>query len=472
MAVNRSILFRIDESKIQRIMYKSKIHCREFDKQLSDKTRNRIFERTLRLNNNLYDTNTNDIGDMFIKQRWSLQNYDKVNLPIVIGHVDGRKFSQRNNKYLWVMDLPIKMPFSQIKIPIEFSQFTDFFKRSIQFERLINPDFEKCYANLCIDQRPVLPNNYQRRPGWHADSFITKSTHLQYNNNSFSPPMDTVYLAYDCLATEFNKSIFSFSKDVDNHSNDAVLQHFDKMAKPKNVITFPPYTILKMDPRSVHRVQMNNSTRTIDRTFIKLTFTTEIFNRLGNDHNYLFNYNWPLFQRTMERNNSSLFNGLFDESQHKEISKEQLETLFSSCSSSLIENSTFDTTIHKVVKIGDVHIQPTYEGELLLTNENNTFITCNTAKAGEHKITNLNNGTQYFLSMDKIMNFYDLSEISKGIVKPKSIIGHAIKIKSQIKILAPWNAYQYLYPNDYIIKKGNDIYGIKNSDFSRCYKLI
>lgn len=477
---DRGAFFKLDESKIKKISCLHKVNCKDFDKQLSGETRNKIFEKTHKLNklNKYFPENE----DPFVKHTWSLRNFDKINLPIIIGHVNNKKFSSRggsdNDKYLWIMDFPIKMPYSQIKIPTEFSQFTDFFRKSIQFERMINPDFEKCYANLCIDQRPVSPNGYQRRPGWHADSFITKNTHLQYKNEFFSPPMDTVYLAYDRLATEFNKGTFGFTKNVNNHSNDEVLDHFDKMAKSENVITFPNYTILKMDSRCVHRVQMNSTNESIDRTFLKLTFTTDIFNRLGNDQNYLFDYNWPLFQRTVKRNNSSLFNGFFDESQYKEIEKEQLERLFLETnnidSGGLHQiSNVFEKQQYKILKVGNVRIQPTYEGELLLSDdENNTFITYNTAKIGDYKITNLNNNTQYFLSTNKVNQFYDMFNISKGVIKPKQVIGTAIKIKKYIKLLAPWNAYQYLHPGDYIIKKSGDIYGIKESDFLKCYRVI
>jgi hypothetical protein len=463
MAIPRSILFKLDESKIKKILYNDKIMCKAFDKQLSYGDRNRIFEKVLKYNK--FNTN---LENTFIKQKWSLQQYNKEHLPTVIGQVNKKMFSKRDNKYLWVMDMPIKLPFSQICIPNEFSQFTDFFKTVIQFEKMINPNFDQTYAYLCIDQRQVEPNGFQRRPGWHADSFITKNTHLQYNEN-FSPVMDTVYLAYDCLATEFNKGPFSFPKSVDNHSNDAVLQHFESSAKSHNIITFPNHTILKMDPCCVHRVQMNNTNFIIDRTFIKLTFTTEIFNRLGNDHNKLFDYNWPLFQRGMERNNSSLFNGFFDESQYISVDKDKLMNIFKN--NNIYD--MFEKQIYKIKKIGSVHIKPSYEGELLLTKDtNNDFITHNIAKQGDYKITNLNNGTQYFLPMKKVLEFYNIFNISNGIIEPKNITAYAIKVKKHIKILAPWNSFQYCNPGDFIIKKNNDIYLIKQSDFVKCYQLI
>lgn len=469
MKLSRETLFKLNENHIKKILYDKAITCVAFDTPLSHIERNELFERVIKLNKN------NDLNDVLTKQAWSIRHYDKMNLPIIIGNVNERSFGARfqRDKYLWAMDMPIKLPFSQVKVPIEFSQFTDFFKSAIQFERMINPNYDKSYAYVCIDQRPVESRGYQRRPGWHADSFITKYTNSQYNE-SCSPIMDTVYLAYDCLATEFHKGPFSFPNSVDIHSNDAVLGHFEEIASAapdSDIVVFPNHTILKMDPRCVHRVQMNETNCTLDRTFIKLTFTTEIFNRLGNDHNKLFDYNWPLLGRGMERNNSSLSNGFFDESKYIFVDNIQLANMFKLIHFDFdFDSDIAEKKIHKIHKTGLVHMQPSYEGELLVTEDtNNIFITHNVAKLGDYKITNINNGTQYFLSGKKVFEFYDVHSILDGIIIPKPIVAHAIQIKKHIKIFAPWNTYQYLCPGDFIVKKNDDVYGIKQNDFQKCY---
>src|SRR5580693_3849845 len=76
---DRGAFFKLDESKIKKISYTDKILCKDFDKQLSDETHNKIFERTLKLNKNLP---VNE--DPFTKRTWSLRHFDKVNLPIII----------------------------------------------------------------------------------------------------------------------------------------------------------------------------------------------------------------------------------------------------------------------------------------------------------------------------------------------------------------------------------------------------
>ena len=173
----------------------------------------------------------------------------------------------------------------------------------------------------------------------------------------------------------------------------------------------------------------------------------------------------------MDRNNSSLLNGFFDDSKYIEVAAGDVKKLFDDQSFNLPE--IFDTSSPvKLIKIGSVKIQNSFEGELLMTrDEDNTFITYNTAKAGDFKITNLNNGSQYFLTMKKVQDYYDTSKISDGKLLKHVLAGH-LRLKKHIKILASWNNYQYLQPGDYVIKKLDDVYGIKKSDFVKCYQII
>jgi hypothetical protein len=515
---DRAKLFRLDMNKIKKILYKDTIShdlnklCTNY--QSKDKSeyqsedRKKMYDKIINLNqnNHLYNDIPHGLpsvvpSDYFIKQTWSLDHFKKPNLPTIIGHVDHKislikdNLRLRNEKYLWLMDLPLKMPCSQIKIPIELSQFTDFFKISIEFERLINPDFDKSYAYLCVDQRPVLPNNYQRRPGWHVDSLVTKYTNFKSNN---FPIMDTIYLTYDCLATEFNKSVFEFPQNpiFDKDSDEEVSRHFDNTAEMKNIIEYPKYTVLKMDSRCVHRVQINNTSKTIDRTFVKLIFSTEMFNRFGNDHNYLFDYNWSLYPRNIGPNTSTVFDKQYlpsvdlqglpsvyqktinDSLQYVEIFPDQLKKLFHK-NDSKQSHHCFDNNFHQVNKKNPVKVQPAHEDEILKSNDYGNMEKYNVANIDDYKITNLNDNTQYFLSLKKIHEFYDVSQMVNGVSDSVSIIVPkqnlttiATRVLKHVRIFTPWHAHQYLRPGDYVVKKKDDIYGIKCDYFEKNYQFV
>src|SRR5437762_3375527 len=104
MFFNRAKLFRLNENHIKRIHYKGKLVNRSIDRQLSANERKKIMERILKSTKN---KKHNEIDDLFIKKHWSIDHYKNINLPIVVGKVDKKRFSQRDEKYLWVMDLPI-----------------------------------------------------------------------------------------------------------------------------------------------------------------------------------------------------------------------------------------------------------------------------------------------------------------------------------------------------------------------------
>jgi len=373
------------------------------------------------------------------------------------------------DNFFWLLDLPIKMPHSNWSIPVELSQFSEFIKKSIAYETLINPNIQNCYAYLSIDQRPVKPTESQRRPGWHSDSFITNNTRPDIKQTNIE--MDSIYLAYNSIPTEFCTNSFTFNKTFDHHNNTDVLNHFDKIAAGKPIITYKPFTILQMGPECVHRVGYNTSNNTCQRTFIKLVFSTEIFNRLGNDHNYLLDYNWPLVPRTIERNNSNIKIFRSDDNKYIITAHHDLAEVFNHKPYPWAKKQ-----IIQAVRNSKISAYPAIPGELLQTNLNGDIITYNTAKNGDWKVKKLSNGTEYFLSSNQISTFYDYEQnfsIDQQIIfKPKPLIISTVEISMPIKIMTPWNHSQYLSPGDFLIKRNdNDIYGIAANNFKHDYFL-
>lgn len=439
---------------------------------------NSIFQHhknKLALVNHIFKLNPKkNVKQLFTKPYWNINLFNTKNTPVIIDNIEYKdKFSYKyNDKYHWILDLPIKMPGQPWAIPIELEQFSEFIIKSERFERLINNNIDNCYVYLCIDQRPVKPNESQRRPGWHSDSFITNKTHLDLDSKKVQT--DSIYLCYDTIPTEFSEAIFEFpssknKKQFDYNDNQQVLKFFEDKAQYNNIITYPNYNILKIGPECIHRVGFNQTNTIINRTFAKLVFSTEIFNREGNDHNYLYDYNWYMIPRTNERNNSSLMaetiNGI---SVNEYI---EINPLLVRFDNDHIDDNYF--IYHKKYKkINSVYAQPASPNEYLQTKINGYLTTTNYAKTSDWKIkTEL--GDEYLLSLDKLNEFYDYDNIKHKFVSKDNIIVDALLIKRPIKIKSPWLQIQYLDKGDYLVKRSSyDIYGVKKTNFNNSYIVL
>lgn len=461
---SNKLLFNIDSTNMVKITYDKALKL-NLGSHL-DITKKKSLSATLFQNNR-----DKTINELFKKQPWNIKMFSDKHLPIIAGTINNKyEFEKRNNNnFLWLLDLPIKMPGTNWKIPIELKQFTEFFTKSIEHEKLVNPNINNCYAYLSVDQRPVKPNESQRRPGWHSDSFITRNTRTDISKSNIE--MDTIYLTYNSIPTEFCEGPYIFDNTFDHHNNTEVLNHFDKVSFGKEIKTYSPFTILKMGPECIHRVGFNYGKTICQRTFIKLVFSTEIFNRIGNDHSYLFDYNWPLIPRTVERNNSNIITSK-DENAYITVSIDELNEAFDS-------NITYPWTNKQICqahRYTPVIAYPATEGELLKTGLDDTIMTYNTAKRGDWKVRKLSNCTEYFLSSEKMQQFYEFDFTNKNgelLFKPKPLKITAIQLISPIKIMAPWNHWQYLLSGDFIIKRSkNDIYGISKDNFLNDYRMI
>ena len=136
------------------------------------------------------------------------------------------------------------------------------------------------YMYLSVKKMHISAGQTANRPGWHIDGYGTK---------------DHNYIWSDCLPTEFVTGEFSLSE---NHS--LSLLQMEQQARGREVLTFPVGNLLLLESDSVHRVA--NCVQDCVRTFVKISVSTEKYNLKGNAHNYLFDYEWDMVDRVVERN--------------------------------------------------------------------------------------------------------------------------------------------------------------------------
>jgi hypothetical protein len=203
--------------------------------------------------------------------------------PIVIGEViSATKFSRKNN--IRVLDMPIKFPdLPDYRLPKELEQFDEVIAKMISYEHKINPHVNQYYAYLTVDQMEVPKDTYHRRPGCHTDGF-------QGARVKYKLPVSRTYISYDRSSPIFYPQ--GFKTDHLDEATDNFFLSFDEQADETAAITFDPYQILVMGAYTVHKSEKVNYD--MYRTFVRLHYDTQVFNRFGNTHNPLFSYNWQM----------------------------------------------------------------------------------------------------------------------------------------------------------------------------------
>lgn len=118
------------------------------------------------------------------------------------------------------------------------------------------------------------------RPGYHSDGFLTP---------------DVNYIWYNSVPTIFNTSEFKLTID-----DQISLTEMEEQALPENDITFPSYSVLRLNQYNIHRLAFPESAGV--RAFVKMSFSGDRYDLRGNSHNYLIDYHWPMRRRTATRN--------------------------------------------------------------------------------------------------------------------------------------------------------------------------
>lgn len=183
--------------------------------------------------------------------------------------------------------LPIKLAgAAEMKLEPRLEQFTEIIGRvccDYVGMRGLNA-FMASYVYLTAKRMFVKPGKGFNRQGWHSDGFGTD---------------DLNYVWCDSFPTVFNSGPFSLSAD-DAQS----LADMEEQANPANSFTFPANTLLRLDQYSIHAVAEID--RVGVRTFIKISISPDRYDLLGNTHNYLLDYSWPMRERSKERNTPQL----------------------------------------------------------------------------------------------------------------------------------------------------------------------
>ena len=165
------------------------------------------------------------------------------------------------------------------------------------------PTLPSYHAYLTIDQRWVAPGTLQREAPCHVDGFQGARYRPKCRTNH-------TYTVSDVLPTAYYVQAFDFT-GLDERLHDYFWEMNAQVRDTNEGHRWQPLPaeITLMDCYCVHRGVENDGPEPVFRTWMRLSFEERrrVFDRLGNAHNPLFEYEWPMVDRDIEQLNLRAF---------------------------------------------------------------------------------------------------------------------------------------------------------------------
>jgi hypothetical protein len=224
---------------------------------------------------------------------WDLNKFMTPRVPVSLGFLSEAEqavFSQKGVPR--TLDMPIKFPGSNFRLPKTLEQFRSVIERVAHFEAAINDCFDEYYCYMTVDQGLVKPDTLQREAPCHVDGFQGARWNPKVRINH-------TYVISDAIPTTYYVQPFELS-----HLDEAKHNFFWEMnrivAETKSAHAWQPQVneINMIDAYTVHRG--TEAQEETFRTLIRLSFEVRKFDRLGNAKNPLFQYNWEMLPRDIE----------------------------------------------------------------------------------------------------------------------------------------------------------------------------
>jgi hypothetical protein len=191
------------------------------------------------------------------------------------------------------LDMPIKFPGSNFRIPNSLKQFKEVIELVANYEAAINTDcFDEYYCYMTVDQGLVKPDTLQREAPCHVDGFQGARWNPKVRLNH-------TYTVGDSVPTTYYVQPFDLGH-LDEAKHNFFWEMNNIVAKTKSAHAWKPSNgeVTLMDAYCVHRG--SEATELTFRTWIRLSFEVRKFDRLGNAHNPMFQYDWEMIKRDIE----------------------------------------------------------------------------------------------------------------------------------------------------------------------------
>ena len=230
-----------------------------------------------------------------LNKTWDEKEFQIARRPISFGVIPlhEQQLFSRPGVAPRILDMPIKFPGSDFRVPEEFAQDVPVIQRIANIERAINPEhYDEYYCYMTSDEGWVEVGELQREAPCHVDGFQGERWKPKVRNNH-------TYTLGDVIPTVYYEQPFETDHlDPAKHDYFWEFNRQVKETQSKHAWRSQPFELTMMDCYSVHRGDRANAR--VYRRWTRYSFEVRIFDRLGNAHNPLFAYNWDMVPRDIE----------------------------------------------------------------------------------------------------------------------------------------------------------------------------
>lgn len=227
-----------------------------------------------------------------INTLWNEEMFNQVNLPKLLFSLNQEEIiNYTSQQQIRVLDMPIKFPGTNYRIPEQLAHLSSLIEKIASHEHLINTKINDYYCYLTLDRRMVKAGTTTRKEGIHVDGF-------QGARLGKKLPIDHSYLLYSNSPTIFYNQSFKVEKSWDKTCHN-YFEGFEEQKLPGTQVVYPNNTVLLLDAYTLHEAP--KVAQDTERTFLRLSYTVREFDRLGNAHNSMFEYEWEMHPRDIQK---------------------------------------------------------------------------------------------------------------------------------------------------------------------------
>lgn len=225
---------------------------------------------------------------------WDINKFLIPRKPVSLGKLSSEQLKVFSTEGVArTLDMPIKFPGSNFRVPKTLMQFKEVIELVAHYEASINNQcFDEYYCYLTVDQGWVSPETLQREAPCHVDGF---------QGARFNPKtkINHTYVIGDSIPTTYYIQPFDL-RDLDESKHNFFWEMNNIVAKTKSEYAWTPDNgeINLIDAYTVHRG--SEAKELTFRTWVRLSFEVRQFDRLGNAHNPLFQYDWNMVESDIE----------------------------------------------------------------------------------------------------------------------------------------------------------------------------
>ncbi|HEY9774596.1 MAG TPA: hypothetical protein V6C81_12405 [Planktothrix sp.] len=242
-------------------------------------------------------------------QPYDLKNFQVARKPLSLGILppEERLILAADNSSPRTLDMPIKFPYTDVRVPPELAAEVPIIKRACNAMAAANRAFyDACYLYYTLERGMVIAGNLQREAPCHVDGFQGARWHPKHVANHTITVSNAVPTAYYVQPFDFDLL------DVAKHDFYWEMNYQVQQSDSQFAWLPEDCEMTMMDGYTVHR----GTATLVDlfRKFMRLSWETRIFDRLGNAHNPLFDYEWEMVPRDIEALNLVAFHADSDPS--------------------------------------------------------------------------------------------------------------------------------------------------------------